>query len=469
MRAIRLRVSFASLGLLAIAGLAKIPTLGQPLTENFAWRQTQTAWTARIYHQQGTDLLHPEVPVHGPPWLFGFEFPLFQALGAMLMDLGIEPDIAMRTLGLVTFLVSGWLVFALLSRLAGSAAALAGLAAFLFSPFGLVYGRTSLIEYLATAFALAFLFAAIRWLDDRRRVEFAIALVVGVLAMLVKITTGAFYLLPLLLYRRAGRPILGRDWSVPVLIVVSSAVGLLWIRYTDAMKAAWPATAFQTSANMVDFNFGTPGMRVDPDALLPIASAILIGLTGAGLLVWLPAGTAQLWRLPQAPLLGALLVSTMIGAPLVLTPLYSTQNYYPAAISPAAAMLVGLGASWGWHRRRAILGRFVVVGGGLLWIVALIATRDYWGMSYEAVVDRDGSLAAAAFVRERTEPGDWVVIRGRNYDPTILYYADRRGYMLDPRRGTDDLEALRANPRYTLFVDCPYQAPCTLMPEDAEP
>jgi hypothetical protein len=29
--------------------LAKIPTLAQPLTENFAWRQTQTAWTARIY------------------------------------------------------------------------------------------------------------------------------------------------------------------------------------------------------------------------------------------------------------------------------------------------------------------------------------------------------------------------------------------------------------------------------------
>ena len=81
------------------------------------------------------------------------------------------------------------------------------------------------------------------------------------------------------------------------------------------------------------------------------------------------------------------------------------------------------------------------------------------------MVDRDGSLAAAAFVRERTEPDDWVVIDGRGWDPTILYYANRRGYMLDDRRqaGADDLERLRADERYTLFVDCPYEGACTEM------
>jgi Dolichyl-phosphate-mannose-protein mannosyltransferase len=458
---------FAAIGLLGLAALAKLPTLGQPLTENFAWRQTQTAWTARIYHQQGIDLLHPEVPVHGPPWQFAFEFPLFQALGALLMDLGLAPDVAMRSLGLVTFLVSGWLLYALLTRLAGRAAGLAALAAFLFSPFGLLWGRTSLIEYLATAGALAFLLGAVRWLERGRPSDFVVALAAGVLAMLVKITTGAFYLVPLLAFRRNGRPLLVSEWSVPILVAVPSLAGLLWTRYADALKAATPATAFQTSANMIGFNFGSPDMRVDPEVMLPIASALLIGLTGAGLLIWLPAAIARLRQLEQGPLLAALLLSALVGAPLVLTPLYGTQNYYPAAISPAAAILVGLGASWGWARRRALLGRFVLIAGTLLWLVSLVMTGTYWLVSYEPVVDRDGSLAAAAFVRERTDPGDWVVIGGRNYDPTILYYAERRGYMLDPRRGTDDLDALRADPRYTLFVDCPYQGTCTLM-ADAE-
>jgi hypothetical protein len=171
-------------------------------------------------------------------------------------------------------------------------------------------------------------------------------------------------------------------------------------------------------------------------------------------------------RLPQGPFLATLVTVVAIGPPLVLTGLYSTQNYYPAAISPVLAILVGIGAAWAWAHRRAWVGRLALGAGFALWITTLVLTRDYWTASYAEVVDRDGSLAAAAYVRERTDPGDWVVIRGRFWDPTVLYYADRRGYMLDDRRGAvDDLGRLLADPRYTLFVDCPYEATCTLMPE----
>ena len=457
----------APLGLIATAALAKIPTLGQPLTENFAWRQTQTAWTARIYHEQGIDLLHPQVPVHGPPWEFGYEFPLFQALGSLLMGIGLPDDLAMRTLGLLTFLLTGWLIYRLLLHLAGDVAALAALAAFLFSPFGLLWGRTSLIEYMATAASLAFVLGASRWLDRGRLLDFGGSMFAGALAMLVKVTTGAFYLLPLLVYRRAGRPTMLREWSVPLLIAVPSILGLVWTRYMDALKAATPATAFQTSAQIVDLTFGTPEMRLDPAAFLPVASAIVVGLGGAGLLIWLPAAIAQLRRLPQGPFLGALIAVVIVGPPLALTPLYQSQNYYPAAISPAVAMVVGLGTAWAWKRRASLLGRLALAGGASLWVVALALTADYWTASYQPVVDRDGSLAAAAFVRERTDPDDWVVIGGRGWDPTILYYADRRGYMLDDRRGeVYDLEELRADPRYVLFLDCPYQARCQAMPDD---
>jgi hypothetical protein len=451
----------AGLGLLSIGAAAKLPTLSQPLTENFAWRQTQTAWTALIYHQEGIDLFHPQVPVHGPPWTFGFEFPLFQTMGALLMEVGLEPDLAMRTLGLITFLLTGWLLFRLAGRLARPAAAIATLTAFLFSPFGLLWGRTSLIEYLATACSLAFLLAGMRWLDNRRPADLGLAFTAGALSMLVKITTGVFYLVPLLAYRPGGRAAFGREWSGPALVAVSSAIGLLWVRHIDALKAASPATAFQTSAQMIYFNFGTPEMRLDPVVLAPIGAALLVGLTGAGLLAWLPMAIAYLRTLPQRWFVVVLLASTIVGAPLALTPLYSTQNYYPAAISPAVALLVGLGAAWGWERRRELAGRVGLVAGIGLWIVTILLTRDYWTMSYQPVVDRDGSLDAAAFVRERTEPGDWVVIKGRGWDPTILYYAGRRGYMIDARR--DDsrtIAELRADGRYDLFVSCPYEGSC---------
>jgi len=452
----------AVLALLAVAAMAKLPTLAQPLTENFAWRQTQTAWTARIFHEQGIDLLHPEVPVHGPPWHFGFEFPLFQALGAMLMDLGLEPDIAMRTLGLVTFLLTGWLVYLLVNRLAGTIAALAALAAFLFSPFGLLWGRTSLIEYLATAAAVAYLWAGIRWLDGRRPGDYALAMGSGLVALLVKITTGAFYLLPLLAYRPRHGTMLRRRLGLAALVLAPAIAGRLWIAYTDALKATQPTTVFQTSSEMIHFNFGTPAMRLDPTVLAPIGAALLVGLAGAGLILWIPMAVAFLRTHSQWPFFTALFMSVIVAPPIVLTPLYSTQNYYPAALSPAMAVLVGLGAAWGWEHRRGLLGRSALTAGLALWVVTLILTQDYWMMSYEPVVDRDGSLSAAEFVRQRSDPGDWVVIRGRGWDPTVLYYAERRGYMLDDRRGSiDDLDALRADDRYTLFVDCPYQASCT--------
>ena len=55
------------------------PTLGRPLLERHSFRQTQTALTARIFHEQGIDLLHPKLPVLGAPFEVPFEFPLFQA------------------------------------------------------------------------------------------------------------------------------------------------------------------------------------------------------------------------------------------------------------------------------------------------------------------------------------------------------------------------------------------------------
>jgi 4-amino-4-deoxy-L-arabinose transferase-like glycosyltransferase len=356
------------------------------------------------------------------------------------------------------------LVFRLTLRLAGSIAALGALVAFLFSPFGLLWRRTSLIEYLATALSLAFLLASVSWLEERRqRGRYVAALSFGIGAMLVKITTGAFYLLPILFYRpREKRPTL--DIPILSLLAVPSLVGLGWAAWADSIKAASPATAFLTSRALVTWNFGTVEMRLEPTVLAPIAAAIFLALGGAGLLLWIPMASQSLQRLKQGPFLAAVIVIVTLGPPLALTPLYSTQNYYPAAVSPAIAMLVGIACGWGWEHRTRLIPRGALVAGVALWLVTLILTRDYWLDTYRPVVDRDGSLAAAAFIRSRTSADDWVVLAGRSWDPTVLYYAQRRGYMLDPRRDTPTtLERLRGEPRYRLFVYCPYEGSCQVL------
>jgi len=161
------------LALLGLAIVIHIPTLNQPLLETQWFRQTTTAYPALLFHEQGIDLLRPQLPVFGPPFVLPIEFPLFQAAAAILMDLGVPADPAMRITALVCFLITAVLVWRLLVAIAGEAAGLAGLAAFLFSPLGLLISRMSLIEYMATAGALAFIFWGLRWheielLNDRK-------------------------------------------------------------------------------------------------------------------------------------------------------------------------------------------------------------------------------------------------------------------------------------------------------------
>ena len=181
--------------------LVVLPTLGQPLLERHGFRQTQTAYTARIYHEQGIDLIHPKLPVLGEPFEVPFEFPLFQAAASVVMDAGVRDDVAMRTTGLLCFLLTALLLYGLVRRVDGRVSAVAALVAFVATPFALLWGRTSMIEYLATAGAVGFAWATIAWREERRPAVGGLALAAGLVGMLVKPTTAVFWILPALAYQ----------------------------------------------------------------------------------------------------------------------------------------------------------------------------------------------------------------------------------------------------------------------------
>jgi len=187
----RLETVFVLLVLVGI-GVTRFPTLRQPLLEAHGFRQTQTAYTAVIFHEEGVDLLHPELPVLGEPWEVPFEFPLFQANAAAVMSLGVPPDPAMRITALGWFTATALVMWALVRYVTRDAlAAGAALFLFAFSPFALLLSRTSLIEFMATAGAIAWALAAILWLNTRRMRWALVAVTSGALAMLVKPTTAA--------------------------------------------------------------------------------------------------------------------------------------------------------------------------------------------------------------------------------------------------------------------------------------
>jgi hypothetical protein len=444
-----------------------LPSLGQSLLENHAYRQTQTAYTAVLFAENGIDLLRPPLPVLGPPGTVPLEFPIFQAVGAGVISAGVPADLAMRVTGLGTFLLSAVLLFVLARHLLPAAGSLIALGAFLFNPHALLYGRTSLIEYLATAGGLAFLILGIRWMERGGVLHWSSAVLAGSLAMVVKITTGPLYVLPALAWRSRSGQWGFRKASVWLVIGISMAVGLVWSTYADSVRAANPGTEFLAAGNQFDWFFGTVAQRLDVASWrVPIAS--MLALTGSGIAVWAIYAVRYARNHEQRPFLAILLIA-VAATPLVFFNLYAVHEYYFSALAPMMALAIGM-AGQELLRRLTALRRRVVVGLAGAWVATFIGMFGSWSLIYGTPPEEPRVLEAAAFIREYSEPDDWLVIEGFGWNSTFLYYARRQGFadpgadnLLEP--GELDVDAIVSDPIYGPFFTCDPQARCSVSDE----
>ena len=333
------------LALLVIGLLIRVPHLSQPFTALSSFRQTETAYPALIYHEQGINLLHPQLPVFGSPWQVPFEFPLFQAMAALVMNLGVATDLALRATGLICFMATAVAVWGLVRHLSTRTAAVIALLVFLLSPFNIWWSRSSMIEYMATALSVGYVWAGMIWIDKRQNRFAALAIVLGSLAMAVKVTSAVFWMVPLLLYwSRGPRPplrVLLRDrLNVSlVLLLVPLIVCVLWTHYADGIKASSPATSWLTSEALFTWNFGTIAQRLSVhawyDVLYPFDS-LVTGLPFWGFLIL--CGIAAL-REKRAVWIGIILAGAL--PVIVFFNLYVVQEYYLAAVTPAVAAVLG--------------------------------------------------------------------------------------------------------------------------------
>ncbi len=442
----RPRPSWLELGavvaLLLLAVVVHRGTMGQQLVEQHGFRQTQTAMTAVDFKAYGIDLLHPRVPVFGARSELPFEFPLFQALATIPMNLGINADASLRVTALACFLLTAVLLFGLVRRVGGRLVAFFTLAAFLLSPFGLEWSRAALVEFLATSGAVGFVWAGIEWRERRHWVFVLLAVVAGSVAMAVKITTGVFWILPLVLYTAAKESRGFRAWcrarldpGLVVAVVLPLLVGLAWTRHADAIKASDAATNWLTSSNLQDWNFGTLAQRTVSENWTTILDRIEQLLVGRSLFLVVLA-LALWWGRRQRFWLGIALV--VVLAPVVLFNLYLVHDYYLAAIAPALAALVGLVAARLWRIVTAWRpGRWGLLLAGLLLVAwfgwVLWPAASYVDRMYHPVADP--YVEAASEVTGLTPSGAPIVVLGEAWNPTMPYYAGRSAFMYTPQIG----------------------------------
>lgn len=453
--------------------LALLPSIGQTLVESHAHRQTQTAYTALLYAESGIDLLRPPLPTLGPPGSVPQEFPLFQAMGALLIQAGVGADVAMRLTGLICAVAAALATYFLARRLVSPTAATTALLAFLFNPIAWMYGRASLIEYLAVAGSVGFLYFVSRWMDEGRATHWAAAGIAGLVGIGVKITTGGFLVLPALLWRSPSGRWGFQRLSVWFLVAGIVALGMAWSLYAEGVREETPASQFLSLRNQVAWFFGEPLQRFDPAAWrIPLVA--ILALTGFGVLAWAPIAAAQARASTQRAFLLALLSLSAL-MPLLLFNLYAIHDYYWIAVSPAVAIGMGLGVDWLRARWRRRWIRRLGIGLAGAWAATIVGMAPSWTLIYRTPQDEARAMAMAAFIREQSEPDDWVVQTGWGWDPTFLYYARRQGLAVpgsDPTEGAPgfgrqdlsdiDFERILADPALGPFIECDQDGRCAV-------
>ena len=458
-----MRVS-ARLELLVVAGLViaavavRLPTLGQPLLEaGHGFRQTQTAYTAVLYREEGISLTHPKLPVLGEPFEVPYEFPAFQALARAVMGLGLGADQAMRVTSLACFIATALLLFGFVRRFAGRLAASATLAIFLFSPFSLLWSRASLMEYLATAAAVAYVWAAIEWRDSRRPILAVTAMLAGCLAFLVKVTTGVVFLVPILAYvARSDRPGLRgavRARLDPVLLAIVAVpvvAGLLWTRHADRIKGESPLTAFLTSEALSAWNFGTLEQRLDLSNWFDVAYRVGVHQLGVVLIPLLVLGA--LFGARRSLWLGW--AGAGVAAVATFFNLHVVHDYYQVAVAPATAILAGVGFTALLRSRLGSRHRSPVAAAAVLGVLiggALLVDAPYWRQAFTEIPASDSRLVVADAIRAHSSPSELVAVVGYDWSPEVLYYARRKGTMFSSGV-TDSVTLETLDESYRLLV-----------------
>jgi hypothetical protein len=417
-------------GLIAVGTLIRIPQLCHGLNEMHAFRQTQTTFVALEYARRGINLLHTPLPIFGLNSDVPMEFPLVQAIAALLIRLGIGPDSAMRIVGLAGFQAAAILLSVLVLRWHGRLATIVVLALFEFSPFGLAWGAAALIDFPAVALSLGMVVGLDAWFRTGSRTGLLLGAMSAWSAFLVKATTPPAWCV-LVLVSAATVYLTARSWSRIITGLLAGpipgvAAGLWWARYADAVKSRNPLTQFLTSAKLQGWNFGTLEQRLDPGAYEPalvrvgseIAGPLALGLILAVLgIILAPTKIERVRR-------GGWL-ATVAAAPLLFFNLYRVHNYYLIGILPAIIAAVGIGIVAVAQRIHASTALVAAAGTALIVVGSAVPQSDVLQWVTSPAPDPGGQRIRAA-----TSASDLILVVGCDWNPTTLYFADRRGLML---------------------------------------
>jgi hypothetical protein len=449
-----------------LAVLLRLPGVNRPLVGHFATKNVSYAMIARNWVKGRSPAWYPAMDcmTGGERGWHLLEFPVAAYLaGAAWAVFGGSLDVWGRATTIAFSTVAVMLLFLLVRRWHGHAAAWGAGVMLALSPVAIIFGQSFMLETSVTFFSVASFFCFDRWRVGRQRRWLALAATSFALLLLTKIYM-LVSVLPLAVmamraYDRGDRTTQGagpsralaRQYGFELFVAAALALAPALAWCTNVSRVSSPGNplsqrVFYSLRQSADVHQAPQRLLVTPsfyrklldDFTGPVLTPLGFALCLAGLM-------NRGWR-RHAPWFAsmALLVAALPAK-------FYDLLYYHVVLLPPLCILAGLG----WHlvEERLRPGRMAIVG--LFAVGLLLSLRYSIGPAFSTPAEDRSVTAAAAALREFAEANQ-PVLTMHGWCTDLLYYCDRPGWGVspdDPRLGERFALARRNGARWCVATN----------------
>ena len=425
------------IGLLAVA--ARLVFINQPYIDHWSWRQSDVAAIARDFLQNGFRFGYPQIDWAGnAPGYVGTEFPILPFIAAICYKFAGVHEWIGRSQAVILFAVSLPFFFLLVREIFGSTAAIWGTFFFCFAPLNVFVGRSFIPDVPSLSFAIVGLYFFLRWVQHDESSSFFFAAIAISVSLLIKITSIVIFA-PLVYVlvaavcdrrrnkeRRFPKPP-GRSGDrlslnfgahrAPLQLIAFAAIAIL-------PSAIWYWHAHQIAERFYPHHFfGAGGIQIESfswywyiaqqtfvSSLTPLLSVIaLVGL-------FVPQRRDRRYSRLFHWWLAAMVVFVIVVG-------YGNRHrWYQLPLVPITAAFAGATCAFVASK---ISSRVVALTLSVL-LVSSFITLAFWYI--QPFYQSSAQLWHAGLELKKATPPDALIVAADMGDPTIFYYAERKGW-----------------------------------------
>ncbi len=430
------------------------------------FRQTQTAGLIRDYYRDGIDLFYPRVISLGAPGYIVLEFPLYQAVAALLYKI-LSPELLWaRVLSIFCSLLSIVFIYRITIKFIDQKSAIFASLFFAFMPLNIFYNRVPMPDSMTILFSLIMFDFLIEGIDNKKYILLFIGIVAGCFGLMMKSPNVAPLYLPIIYmtYKRDKniRSFANIRFLSAFLIPITMMV--LWQHHANSVNEMYVSTSkypeglySSIAIRLHPFNtwyFGTLAQRLDPQNYVIILGRIFRDMLSVVGLLFFAVGLYALMKKKLGAFFYIWLFSVLCSM-MVIFNLNVIHNFYQLPLTPLLSIFCGIGCAY-LHDVVKNKKIALLVTAGLICVYLFMSMKIAKNRFF--VLGESDLIAVGQYIDNHTEKDVMIATSMPDSDlwnPMLLYYSDRHGFTVPHKRINNEMITyLRSeNIKYLILVD----------------